>query len=70
MTCKKLIGLDPFRLVYGQEVVIPMEYIALSLRIVAITEMINVDVVKEILSQNVQMEEERFFVGFHQNVEK
>ena len=32
-TCKKLTGNTPFRLVYGQEVVIPMEYIVPSLRV-------------------------------------
>jgi len=38
-TCKKLIGHTPFRLVYGQEVVVSMEFILPSLRIVAFTEM-------------------------------
>jgi len=32
-TCKKLIGQTPLRLVYGIEVVMPMEYIVPSLRI-------------------------------------
>ena len=32
-TCKKLIGHTPFNLVYGQEAVMPMEYILPSLRI-------------------------------------
>ena len=38
-TCKKWIGHTPFRLVYGQEAVMPMEYIVPSLRISAFTEM-------------------------------
>ena len=39
MTCKKLTGHTPFHLVYGQEVLMPMEYIVPSLRIRTITEM-------------------------------
>ena len=34
MTCKKLTAHTPFHLVYGHEVVMPMEYIVPSLRIV------------------------------------
>jgi len=36
-TCKKLTGQMSFRLVYGVEVVMPMEYIVPSLCIVAFT---------------------------------
>ena len=50
-TCTKLIGKTPFRLVYGQEVVMPMEYIVPSLRIVVIMEMTNVNAVEERLTQ-------------------
>ena len=39
-TYKKLIGHTPFKLAYGQEVVMPMEYIVPSLRIVALTNMV------------------------------
>ena len=42
----------------------------LSLRIVAITEITDSDVVKKILLQLVQLEEYHFVVGYHQNVEK
>eukprot|EP00253_Pinus_taeda_P031879 PITA_31879 len=38
-TCKKLTQQRPFRLVYGIEVVMPMEYIVPSLRIAAFTGM-------------------------------
>ena len=48
----------------------PMDYILQSPRIVMITEIINVGTVKEILLQLVQLEEERFVLGYHQNVEK
>ena len=39
MTCKNLTGHTPFILVYGKEVVMPIEYIVPSLRIAAIIEM-------------------------------
>ena len=38
-TCKRLTGHTPFKLVYGQEEVMPMEYIVPSLRIAAATGM-------------------------------
>jgi hypothetical protein len=38
-TCKKLTMQTPFKLVYGIEVVVPMEYLVPSLRIVAFTDM-------------------------------
>ena len=46
-TCKRLTRYTPFHLVYGQEVVVPMEYIVSSLRIDALTEMTNTDAVEE-----------------------
>ena len=49
--CKRLTGHIPFRLVYGQEVVVPMEYIVPSLRIAALIEMTDGDVVEQRLSQ-------------------
>ena len=48
----------------------PMEYIVPRLIIGVLTVMIDVNVVEEILSQLVQLEEEYFVIGFHQNVEK
>ena len=38
-TCKKLTGQTPFKLAYGQEVVMPMEYIVPSLKIAALTDL-------------------------------
>lgn len=49
--CKKLIGQTPFRLVYGIEVVIPMEYIIPSLRIVAFAGIADHRALKERLAQ-------------------
>ena len=46
-TCKKLTGHTPFKLAYGQEVVMPMEYIIASLKVVALTSMTDEDIVNE-----------------------
>ena len=42
----------------------------MSLRIVALTEMVDTDTVEERIAQLIQMEEERFIAGIHQNMEK
>ena len=47
-----------------------MEYIVPSLRVAAIIEMKDVDVVKERLLQLIRLEEECFVAIFHRNVEK
>lgn len=46
-TYKKLTRQTPFRLVYGQEVVMPIEYIVLSLQIVTVTDMADCDTMEE-----------------------
>jgi len=51
MTCKKLTGQTPFRLFYGVEAIIPMEYIMPSLCIVALTGMTNRGALEERLAQ-------------------
>ena len=47
ITCKKLTGQTPFRLVYGKEAVMPMEYIVPSLRIATFTDMEDPDIMDE-----------------------
>jgi hypothetical protein len=59
-TCKKLIMQTPFKLVYGLEVVVPMEYLVPSLRIVAFIDMDDTGIVQERLAQLVKLEEDRF----------
>ena len=54
-TCKKLTGHTPFRLVYGQEAVMPMEYIVPSLRISAFTEMDDPAIITERLKQILEL---------------
>lgn len=48
--CKKLTRQTPFRLAYGQQVVMPMEYIMPGLWIVAITDMADRDTMEERLA--------------------
>ena len=49
-TCKKLTGHTPFSLVYGQEAVMPMEYIIPIFRVAQITEMTDPDTMNERLA--------------------
>ena len=63
-TYKKLIGHTPFRLVYGQKLVMHMEYILPSLRVATFTDMTELDAAEERLSQLMQLEEDRFIEGF------
>jgi hypothetical protein len=60
----------PFKLVYGLEAVVPMEYLVPSLRIVAFTDMDGTGTVQERLAQLVELEEDIFIGGFHQQVQK
>jgi transposase InsO family protein len=64
-TCKKLTMQTPFKLVYGLEVVVPMEYLVPSLRIVSFRDMEDPSVVQERLAQVVELEEDRFIAGLH-----
>jgi transposase InsO family protein len=65
-TCKKLTMQTPFKLVYGLEAVVPMEYLVPSLRIAAFTDMDDTGTVQERLVQLVELEEDIFIAGFHQ----
>jgi hypothetical protein len=60
----------PFKLVYGLEAVVPMEYLVPRLRIEAFTDMDDTGTVQERLAQLVELEEYMFIVGFHQQVQK
>ena len=63
-TCKKLTGHTPFRLVYGQEAIMPMEYVVPSLRISTFTKMDDPAIITERLKQILELEEDRFIAGF------
>jgi hypothetical protein len=67
-TCKKIIGNTTFKLVYGQEEVYPLEYLIPILHIETITNMSKRGASQEILSQLMEIEEEKIMVGFHQEV--
>jgi transposase InsO family protein len=69
-TCKNLTTQTPFKLVYGQEAVIPMEYLVISLRIATFIGMDDTYVVQDKLAQLMELEEDRFIVGFHLQVQK
>jgi hypothetical protein len=69
-TCKKLTGHTPFKLTYGQEAVMPMEYVVPSLKIIALTEMTDVETVNVRLLHLLGIEEDCFIAGFHQQVQK
>ena len=64
-TCKKMKMKTPFKLVYGLEVVVPMEYLVPSLIIAAFTGMDDIGNVQERLAQLMELEEDRFIAGFH-----
>jgi transposase InsO family protein len=64
-TCKNLTMQTPFKLVYGLEDVVPMEYLVPSLRIVSFTDMDETGIVQERLAQLVELEEDKFVARFH-----
>jgi transposase InsO family protein len=65
-TCKKLTMQTPFKLVYGLDVVVLVEYLVPSLRIVSFIDMDDPGAIQERLAQLVELEEDRFITGFHQ----
>jgi hypothetical protein len=69
-TCNKLKGNTPFRLVYGQEAIVPLEFRIASLLIATITNMTEREVVQEGLIQLTEMEEDMILAGFQQEVHK
>jgi transposase InsO family protein len=64
-TCKKITMQTPFKLVYGLEAVVPMEYLVPSLRIASFTDMDDTGTVRERLTQLVELEEDKFVAVFH-----
>jgi hypothetical protein len=69
-TCKNMTMQTPFKLVYGLEAVVPMEYLVPILRITSLTYTDDICVVQERLVQLVELEEDQFIAGFHQQVQK
>jgi hypothetical protein len=70
MTCNKLTGHTPFKLVYDQEAVVPLECLVPCLHVVAITQMTECGAIQEILNKLFAMEEDQILEGFHQQVQK
>ena len=48
----------------------PMEYIMPSLRIATLTKMADCETLEEQLAQIMELEEDHFLVGFHQQVQR
>ena len=69
-TCKKLTCHTPFKLAYGQEVVMPMEYVVPSLKIAVLTEMTEVEIVNERLLHLLGLEEDHLIAGYNRQVQK
>jgi hypothetical protein len=57
-------------MLYGQEAVVPLDFLVPSLRVATITNIILCDAVRERLSQLLKMEEDRILAGFDQEVHK
>jgi hypothetical protein len=69
-TCKKLLGKTAFKLVYGQEAIIPLEYLIPILHIATITNMDKIGATQERLAQLMELKEDMIVDGFHQEVQK
>ena len=57
-------------MVYGKEVVMPIEYIVPSIRILAFTNMVEPNIMEECLVKLVAMEKDWLISQFHQQVQK
>jgi hypothetical protein len=69
-TCNKLTWHTPFKLVYVQEEVVPLEFRIPSLRVAVITHMTERCTIQERLNQLMIMEEDSILAGFCQQVQK
>jgi hypothetical protein len=60
----------PFKLVYSLEAVVPMKYVVPSLIIAAFACMDDTGIVQDRLVQLLELEEDMFIAGFHQQAQK
>jgi hypothetical protein len=67
---KKLTGQTPFRSIYGQEIIAPLDCLMPSLCIAIITNMTKNGTTEERLAQLMELEEDIIMIGFHQGVHK
>jgi hypothetical protein len=56
-TCKRLTKHTPFRLVYGKEAVMPLEFVVPSLRIAVVTQMLDDQSLQRWLDELLELEE-------------
>ena len=69
-TCKRLSGKTPFKLVYGKDAFMPMEYNILILHITTVMRMDDEVVLEEHMLQLIHLEEDLLITGFRQRVGK
>jgi len=65
-----MTGQTLFRLVYGIEVVMSMDYIVPSLHIMEFIGMADHKALEERLVQLIELQEDKFLAGFHQQLKK
>jgi len=59
----------PFRLVYGKEVIMKLEFVVISLRVTLTTHMIDDQSLQNRLDELMELEEDRIMAGFIHVVE-
>jgi hypothetical protein len=69
-TCKRLKKHTPFRLVYGKEAVMPLEFVVPSLWVSLATQMTDEQSLQQRLDELMELEEDHMMAGFIQVVEK
>ena len=69
-TCNRLMGKTPFKLVYGEEAMMLVEYIVPSLCIVIANGMDDDAMLEECVAQLIHLDEDHFIAIFHQRIEK
>jgi hypothetical protein len=67
---KRLTKCTLFILVYGKEVVMPLEFVVPSLRVSLTTQMTNDQSLQHRLDELMELEEDQIMAGFNQVVEK
>ena len=69
-TSKKLTRHTPFRLVYGKEAVMRMEFLVPSLCVILMIEMTEKGALEKRLDELMELEEDKIIASFHQQVQK
>jgi hypothetical protein len=70
IVCNQGLLVDPTKITFIQEAIIPMEFLIPSLRIATMTDPTDSNTIEERLSQLLILEEYRLLAGLHQQVQK